>query len=190
MIRINLLPRQKRVKVTNARKEVWLWALLLLFVLSGIGSSLFWMNSTIDSLERDKAAKTAVRATLLTKVAKVNSLKRKLAEVQRKIQVIREIREKQSLPVRYIDVLVSRMPEAKIWFEAFSLGADGRMDIRGVALNNQSFASYVEQLRRSEFISGVVTRRTSRRTVQGFDLVEFTVNVMAGPAPSPEKDNG
>jgi type IV pilus assembly protein PilN len=190
MIRINLLPRQKRVKATNVRKELWLWLLLLFVVTAGIGGSLFWTSSTIDALEQDKTAKTAIRATLLTKVAKVNSLKRKLAETRRKIEIIRDIRERQGLPVRYIDVLVSRMPEGKIWFEAFSLGDDGRMDIRGVALNNQSFAAYVERLRQSEYISGVVTRRTSRRTVQGFDLVEFTVNVMAGPAPSLEKANG
>ena len=144
MIRINLLPKQKRVKVSNARKEVWLWVLLGLVVASAVGSSLFWVNSTIADLERDKTAKTMVRATLLTKVAKVNSLKRQMAEVQRKIGIIRSIREKQGLPVQYIDTLVTRLPEGKIWFEAFSLGSDGRMDIRGVALNNQSFASYVE----------------------------------------------
>lgn len=190
MIRINLLPKQKRVKIRNPRKEIWLWGLLLTVIISGMAGSVLWIDSSIAGLERDKAAKTAIRTQLLGKVAKVNSLKKQLAEVQRKINVIRGIREKQSLPVQYVDTLVSRLPEGKIWFEAFSLGDDGRMDIRGVALNNQSFASYVEWLRQSELIMGVVTRRTSRRTIQGLDLVEFTVNVMAGPPKSGEQGDG
>lgn len=190
MIRINLLPKQKRVKVRNARTEIWLWALLLTTLISGMAGSVFFVDASIAKLEQDRTAKTAIRTQLLGKVAKVNSLKRQLAEVQRKIKVIRGIREKQSLPVQYVDTLVSRMPEGRIWFEAFSLGADGRMDIRGVALNNQSFASYVERLRQSELIRGVVTRRTSRRTIQGLDLVEFTVNIMAGPPKSREQGDG
>ena len=58
-----------------------------------------------------------------------------------------------------------------MWLEAFTLNANDNIALTGVALDNQVFARYVEDLRASNYIAIVDTQRTSRQTVDGLDLV-------------------
>ncbi|NLV97450.1 MAG: PilN domain-containing protein, partial [Desulfovibrionales bacterium] len=83
------------------------------------------------------------------------------------------------LPVRYIDEIVTHIPEDKLWFETFTLNANGAISLSGIVLDNQAFAAYVESLRVSNFIANVNTQRTSRRTVDGRGLIAFQCSVTA-----------
>ena len=66
-----------------------------------------------------------------------------------------------------------------MWLETFTLNANGNIALTGVALDNQVFARYVEDLRASNYIAIVNTQRTSRQTVDGLDLVSFQCVVIA-----------
>jgi type IV pilus assembly protein PilN len=80
------------------------------------------------------------------------------------------------------------MPEEKIWLESFTLNDKGGIEMKGVALDNQAFAHYVNALRQSPFIASVITRRTQLRSIQNLELVEFQCSVSAQ---APEtKENG
>ena len=179
MIRINLLPKQKRVSVTNVEKEVVLYVLLIAFLVSAIFSFNIWMSEQVNALRSEKSQKESLRASLQIKVDKVNRIKKELDEIQRKIQIIKEVRTRQGLPIQYIDEVVRTLPAEKIWFETFQMDGKGAVAIKGVALDNQAFALYVNNLRQSPYISSVVTQRTSRREIQGLGLVEFSFNLKA-----------
>jgi type IV pilus assembly protein PilN len=182
MIRINLLPKQKRVSVTNVEKEIVLYVLLIVLMLAAIFSFNILISERISALTAEKRQKEGLRASLQVEVDKVNSIKRELDEIQRKIEIIREVRARQGLPIQYIDEVVRTLPADKIWFETFQLDGNGAIAIKGVAMDNQAFALYVNSLRQSPFISSVDTHRTLRREIQGLGLVEFSFNVKAqGP---------
>jgi type IV pilus assembly protein PilN len=179
MIRINLLPKQKRVSVTNVEKEVVLYILLIVLMMAGIFSFNIWMQEQVGALRAEKSQKESLRGSLQAKVDKVNTIKKELDEIQRKIKIIKEVRTRQGLPIQYIDEVVRSLPAEKIWFETFQLDGKGAIAIKGVAMDNQAFALYVNNLRQSPFIASVVTQRTSRREIQGLGLVEFSFNVKA-----------
>ncbi|MFP4315320.1 MAG: PilN domain-containing protein [Desulfovibrionales bacterium] len=188
MIRINLLPKQKRVSVSNVEKEVVLYVLLVILMIVGSFSVNVWVTQRLDVLRAEVSSKQSLRNSLRAKVNKVNEIKKELADIERKIQIIKEVRDKQGLPIRYVDEVVRTLPAEKIWFESFTLNEDGSISIRGVSVDNQAFALYVQNLRSSPFISSVVTQRTSRREIQGLGLVEFSCNIVAQP--SSEQNNG
>jgi type IV pilus assembly protein PilN len=179
MIRINLLPKQKRVSVTNVEKEFVLFLLLIVFMAASLFSFNIWMQEQVGALRSEKKQKEGLRATLQVKVDKVNSIKKDLDEIQRKIQIIKEVRTRQGLPIQFIDEVVRTIPPEKIWFESFTMDGKGAISIKGVAMDNQAFALYVNNLRQSLFISSVVTQKTSRREIQGLGLVEFSFNITA-----------
>lgn len=183
MIRINLLPPEKRPRISTLRLD--LGALVLAFVLvsGGIILSHLWISAELSALQQEQEARAAENTALMAEVARVRRMENELKAVASKIEIITGIRSVQTLPVRYVDALISLLPEERIWFETFYLESNGVLQLKGVAMDNQSFAAYVEILRTSDFVRGVVTERTLRREVQGLTLVEFHFRVTFGPPP-------
>ncbi|MFW6323552.1 MAG: PilN domain-containing protein [Desulfovibrionales bacterium] len=188
MIRINLLPKQKRVAVSNVEKELVLYFLLITLMVVGILSYDMIFKQQLEVVRQEHSQKKTYSAQLKKKVSKVNKIKKELADLDKKIQIIKDIRIKQGLPIQYIDEVVKKLPPEKIWFETMQIDSSGKIVIRGIALDNQAFALYVRQLRESPYIDSVVTQRTSRKEIQGLGLVEFNCNIVAQPAE--EQSNG
>lgn len=183
MIRINLLPLKKRPKISTLRLDLGILGLTLVFLGGAILLTHLWIAGLVKKLERTHQAREAENMALMAEVAKARRMGNELKVVQDRIEVIKGIRKLQSLPVRYVDALISVLPEDRLWFETFSLDRKGVLQLKGVAMDNQSFASYVEILRTSPYVGGVVTERTLRREVQGLTLVEFHFRVTFVPPP-------
>ena len=181
MITINLLPQKRRARISHLKRELLWSGIAGVFLLIAMGAGYYFIYSQIEELERTRAQREGVKRLAMIQAGKVNKLKKELESLELKIRAIRDIRRHQGLPVRYIDEMITRMPGEKIWLEAFSLSGDGTMAVKGVALDNQVFAHYVDDLRRSELIRSVVTRRTQLRSVQGLGLVEFQCTIFAQP---------
>ncbi|HCU68937.1 MAG TPA: hypothetical protein DGF30_06865 [Desulfomicrobium sp.] len=179
MIKINLLPQQKRSKSTNVEKGAVFFVLAIMLMLGSVYGVDYYFSSELSTLQSSVAAKQQTRALLEKEVAIVNSVIQELKDIETRIKVIKDIRLRQGLPVKYIDEVVVNMPKDKMWFETFTINANGNIALSGVALDNQVFASYVERLRLSKYIKVVDTRRTSRRAVDGLGLVAFECSVMA-----------
>jgi type IV pilus assembly protein PilN len=179
MIKINLLPQQKRSKSTNIEKGSALFVLGVLLMFGSVYAVDYYYSSELDSLKATVASKTQTRSLLQKEVAIVNNVIQELKDIEGRIKIIKDIRLRQGLPVKYIDEIVVNMPKDKMWFETFSLNANGNIALSGVALDNQVFASYVEKLRLSKYIKFIDTRRTSRRAIEGLGLVSFQCSVMA-----------
>lgn len=179
MIKINLLPQQKRAKVTHAEKDIFFLFFVLVLTSASIFGVDFYVSGQISSLQASVDSKAAVKKQLEAKVAKINAALKELDDVKRRIKIIKDVRMRQGLPVRYIDELISNIPKNKMWIETFSLNANGQIVLSGVALDNQSFAEYVEKLRESNYIARVDTQRTSRKTIDGLGLVSFQCSIVA-----------
>lgn len=184
MIKINLLPHARSARTHSTQKQVIVFLVLCALVTAGIVAMGVWCGSKVSGLTETVQKKQEQRQAMLSRVARINQLRIKIDEIQSNIKSIRDIRLKQQLPVIYVDETVSSLPEEKIWFEALSLNAKGVMDIRGVALDNQAFAGYVDELRNSPYVRSVSTQRTSSRQVMNLDLVEFQFQIRAGPKAS------
>jgi type IV pilus assembly protein PilN len=187
MIRINLLPQQSRSRVSNAVKQMTLISVLVFLALIAVLGANFWLGGKVSGLEDKKASLEQEHKRLEIRVSKVKDLQKEVDALQDKIAVIRDIRKRQGLPVIYINQIVSALPTSKIWFESFNLDSNGHISVSGVALDNQSFAGYVRDLRQASHIREVITQQTSRQQVQGYDLVGFQCRIVAA-SPPPDKE--
>lgn len=179
MIKINLLPQQKRAKSTNVEKDLVLFVLAILLIAGSIYAADYHFTAQINSLNTQISQKSAVRANLEQQVGTVNQVLDELKGIESRIKIIKDVRIRQGLPVKYIDEIVVNIPAQKMWIETFTLNPNGSISLSGVALDNQSFATYVEKLRASNYIATVDTQRTSRRAVDGLGLVSFQCSVIA-----------
>jgi type IV pilus assembly protein PilN len=179
MIKINLLPQQKRAKVTHAEKDIAVLILVLIVIGASIFGVDFYFSSQISELQAAVESKTAIKKQLEEKVKNVNTILEDLDKLKSRVKIIKDVRLRQGLPVRYIDELIVNIPKNKMWVEGFTLNANGQITLSGVALDNQSFAHYVEKLRESKYIARVDTQRTSRKTIDGLGLISFQCSVTA-----------
>ena len=188
MIKINLLPHAKRAKTSDTEKQIILFALLAGIIMTGIIAAGIWSKGKVSRLKETVQEKQVHRQVLLSRVGRMNRLQKDFEEIQSNIWAIREIRLLQQLPVRYVDEVVRHLPADKIWFENLNLCRDGLLDIRGVALDNQAFAGFIDEIRASPYVRTVSTQRTLSRQIQGLDLVEFQFLVRAGPVIARQDD--
>lgn len=179
MIKINLLPQQKRTKTTNIEKSFVVFALGVVLVLGSVFGVDYFFSSQLEELNEGVVARTQTKKLLEKEVAKVNETIQALKDIEGRVKVIKDVRLRQGLPVKFIDEIVVNMPQNKMWVETFTVNSNGNIALTGVALDNQAFVSYVERLRLSKYIASVDTRRTSRRAIDGLGLVSFECSVKA-----------
>lgn len=182
MLKINLLPEQQRAKISNVEKELTLYVLMLILVGLCLGLLHGWSTGKINQLKTKKQAKIVLRQKLVSKVKQFNKLKKEMSEIKTNIEVIKQIRGRQGLAVHYLDELVTYLPKDKMWFESLQLNANGQIFLRGIALDNQIVANYIERLRRSKYVSGVYLRQTSKRNINGLGLISFQFDIRTRPA--------
>jgi type IV pilus assembly protein PilN len=183
MLRINLLPSQKRAKVPDIHKEVVLYFLIVALLLIGMFFTQSWLQQKESRLTQIKQKKTAQKNSLLKKIGRINKMEKQLAEVKNKIEIIKKIRSRQNLPVRRLNEMVSLLPQDKLWYKSMQMNAKGRVSLNGVALDNQAFARYVQGLRGSEYIDNVFLGQTSRQKIRGLELVAFKCSVQTSDRP-------
>lgn len=179
MIKINLLPQQTAEKKSKVEKGFALFVFGLILAALSIYGVDYYYNGILGQLKKEQDQKTQTKQLLAVQVEKVNAVLVELEDMEKRIEVIKSVRKRQGLPVRYIDEIVMRIPKDKLWFETFTINANGAISLSGIALDNQAFAGYVESLRTSNFIANVNTQRTSRRSVDGLGLIAFQCSVTA-----------
>ncbi len=181
MIKINLLPHASAAKTSNTEKQILAFVFSLVIITAGIFSLGLWSGARVSELDKMVQEKLAQRQAMLSIVTRINQMQKEIDEIQSNIAAIKDVRLRQQLPVIYMEETVRCLPEEKIWFQTLELSEQGILDIRGVALDNQVFAGYVDELRNSAYVRSVSTQRTSSRQIMDLDLVEFQFQVRAGP---------
>jgi len=177
MIRINLLPKQKRAKVSNVEKEVVLYVLILCILGISVYFTNSWITSRVSSLEQTKKQKQVVRNKLLRKTREIREIEDQLKEIASRVDAIKMIRSKQGLPIRYLNELVVNLPQESIWFESLQMRSDGTLSLQGIAMDNQIFATYIKTLRESEYVQDVRLGQTSRKDINNLSLIAFTCTI-------------
>lgn len=189
MLRINLLPHKKSAR-KKIRGDILFFVSLAVFFLGGLIAVHFYFSFQLNNVTEKVTELRQQKGILTSKVSQVNKISSSIQELDKKIDTIRSIRIRQGLPVQYVQEIFSNIPENRMWVETFSLDADSRITLSGVAFDNQTFANYVETLRASKYIASVNTQRTSRRTVEGHGLIFFQCAVTAKEYFPPTDTNG
>ena len=181
MLKINLLPAQERAKVANVEKEVVLFGLSLLFILICLFLVQQQLSNKVNALENQKESLVNTKNQLQPKIDRIDKVEKKINKIQNRLNVIKKIRKRQSLPVQYLKNLVDNMQGDKIWFNSLQMGSKGDIELSGIAINNQAFAEYVEDLKTTALIQDINIKQTSRKEIKGLNLISFECSIISEP---------
>lgn len=155
MIKINLLAEGKRPAAVRRTKPASLlegeniaaWALLLGVLLIGLlpTGAWWWLKkSVVAGNEQEIAVAQREVDELEAIIREVEEYKAKQTELQRKIDVINQLRLNQSGPVQIMDAVSRALPEL-LWLDRMEMNANS-IRINGRAFNANAVASFIDNL--------------------------------------------
>ncbi len=174
MLKINLLPVRQLKKRAKAKKELFGMFIVFIGVLALIGLVGFIQAQRMNYLRSNIASLQQELATYAPIIKKIEKLKKDKLEFERKTNIIKELKANSSLTVRVLDEVANRIDNKRMWL--LSLNQQGAsLNLKGVALDNQTVAQFMNKLKESPFVQGVSLTGSSLKTISGRDLKSFTL---------------
>ncbi len=184
MLKINLLPIRQIKKRAQARNQlvgflvVFLSFITLLTFVGVVQSrAISSLRSDITDLENEKRKYTPI-------LAKIRKLKQDKEILDNRIKVIEKLKKDSSLTVRILDETADIIDNQRMWIR--SLDQQGAsLRLQGVALDNQTIAQFMNNLKKSPFVTSVTLSSSSLNTIDGKNFKMFSLTCGVG-FPSPE----
>lgn len=147
MIRINLLPVKEIKAEVSRRRDLIIGGVTLgltALILIGV---YFYQSHRLSSLGNDLAGLRKDIDALNTKVKEIGDLQNKIKDFSSKHKVIDDLNQKKAGPVKVMESLSAATPPT-LWLTEFK-ETNGSSDIRGLALDNQTVADFLNTLAQS-----------------------------------------
>ena len=184
MIRINLLPVRALKKKENLRQTVSILALSLAFVFAVVVLFHLFLSKRINDVEASIAKNSEEIRQLKIDTKDVEKFKAERDDLQRRLNIIYTLQRAKTGPVRVLDALVTALP-GDLWLTAVK-EKDGKMEIRGMAMDNPTIAHFMTNLEKSGVIKNVELVVSQQVEKKDLKLKEFTLTcqVHYGSSPS------
>lgn len=185
MIRINLLP----VREERRKQDIRQYAVMMVAALAGsvaLAAVFHW--SLLSDVSEAKATMQQLQQQIDRygpQLQKVEEYKKTKAQIEKKLEVIEQLKRSRSGPVHVMDEIATHAPE-KLWVTRVQ--TQGRsLTMEGLSLDNELVASFMTALEGSAYFQNVELQKTEAKTVNGFKLNAFAIsaNITSPGEPTP-----
>ncbi len=163
MIRVNLLPLKEAQRAVGRRRQLSLAILSVAVALLVMLVPYLMQGRTLGALDREITQLNTDIAKLNAQALEVRDLEKKRGELQAKLKVIDDLKQRRVGPVHILDDLGGATPE-KLWL-VDSTEVGGQATITGMALDNQTIAEFMRRLAGSKYFFEVDLVETSQSEI-------------------------
>lgn len=153
MIRINLLPVRQARKLEAARRELTLLAAVGAIVLAASLGAWVLTSVRLSQINDENATLQAEINRLQEDVKRVDEMEEVKTELQRKLDVINELRTRRVGPVHMLDELAVATPE-RVYLTSLK-DKPNALEISGVSVSNEVISQFLRALDASEYFDSV-----------------------------------
>ncbi|HLG18313.1 MAG TPA: PilN domain-containing protein [Bdellovibrionota bacterium] len=182
MIRINLLPTKAARRKESVIVQLSIGAVAIALALMAC----WWINA---SEERKIAAKQAEIDDLNNKIkqlqaiiVKVDNFKTAKANLNQKINTIKDLNDKRSGPVKMLEEFTYVIPR-KAWVTGFR-EVEKQLTLEGVAVDGPTVADFIDNLRGSKFFYNVQLIQVQQVDEAGKKVQRFNINCRVNYVPT------
>lgn len=169
MIKINLFPYRAAKIKENIRRQVTVFFLSLIFLLLAMTYFYINFNKEIQLLKQKRTAKQQELATFKDTTAKINALKKNIADLNNKLNTIKELEKAKTGPVRLLDDVATTILKDKLWLTNFK-EQKGILLLEGTAMDNETVADFMKRLEGTESVRLVKLVNTKQKLIKELDL--------------------
>ncbi len=178
MIRINLLPYRAARKKENIRFQLNVFIGSIVFALLAV----FWYNSMLNGRISDLNDNIRSTKEQVAKYQAINKeieeIKKTLALLDKKIEVIQSLERDRKAPVQNLDSIYQLLVEKRMWYTQLEEKGD-TFKVSGVAIDNQTVADYMTRLEKSDRFQNVrlvASKQYKLKDKEDLSLKQFDVN--------------
>jgi type IV pilus assembly protein PilN len=174
MIKINLLGE----KVDNTALyllQLFIGAMLILLTIAVCVVIHDGSRNKVEGLKAEKLLLERRLSQLEKKTKEVEDLERKRKLLREKLQTIAVLKAKKHGPVHILDDLNTALPE-RSWLRSLKQKG-GTLEVKGVALDEQTIANYMNQLKTRPLFSSVDLVLSTEFARDQVKLKEFTLSI-------------
>ena len=175
MVYINLLPIRKIKKRIQAIRQLTVAAIVLIAVLAVLGGVGFYQSSKASQLKDEIAQLNKEKKRYNQILAQIKKLEEDKRLIENKIAVIEQLQKSSALTVHILDEVARIIPNKRMWLNSLSQSGSG-LKLSGMALDNQTIAQFMEDLKASEFVNEVDLANTSLSAYAGRNLKSFSLS--------------
>jgi type IV pilus assembly protein PilN len=179
MIRINLLPVRASRKKESAKQQIALLVLSLILVAALVLAVYGFYIVQIKTAQSDIQASEQEIAQLKVKIGEINNLKKLKDDVQKKLDVLNQLRKNKTGPVRRLITLSDNVPE-KLWLTTYSESGQS-VNIGGFAYTEELIAEFMNRLQASKDYTGVELIVSEQAEIAGTKVKKFQINCVLKP---------
>ena len=183
MIRINLLPVRAAQKKEKLRTQLSIFFLCVALVCIGCGALYFQQMTANNSVKNEITSIDQKNKELRKKIGQVKDFEKKKADLEKKLAVLKTLKNGKSGPVHLLDELSTSLP-AKLWLTKFS-EKGGKINLSGVADNENTVAVFMQNLDASPYYKDIELAVTEQTKAGDKKMQKFTLNCSV-EAPSSE----
>jgi len=189
MIRINLLPFRDERRKENIRKHISIYFLSVTLLVAVMVYFFLHFNNKLKILEADKAEKTKEMISYTETNKKIRELDNKIKDIRIKVAVIEELERNKVGPVRLLDEISRAVPKNKLWLRSLE-EKGGILALTGAALDNDTVALFMTNLKNSQYIISVDLQSTKLRNVPEYkvDVTDFALTCKSYYYKKPPKE--
>ena len=177
MIKINLVTeapaaaavKKKRPETAKAvRKGDVILLTVLVLALAVTGGKWYLLSSEREDRRQTQGRLKVERDKLQKFIKKAEELEAKRAALQHKINVINDLKNAQTGPVRIMDEVSKALPEL-VWLESLNLNGTA-LSLGGKAMDENAVANYISNLDASPYFREPVLKDMSRARGETFQF--------------------
>lgn len=172
MLKINLLPIRQLKKRAKARSQIAAGIVIFISVLVLLGLVGILQAGRMTTLNDEIAVKTKEKKSFDKVIQELADLEKKRLDLNNKIQIINKLKSDSSLTVHVLDEVSNIVDNNRMWLTSLNQRG-GSLKITGYALDNQTVAQFMDELKVSPYINSVSLNNSSLKQVAGTDLKEF-----------------
>jgi len=183
MIRINLLPVRVSKKKTLGKQQLILFALV---IVAGFVGNFLWASSRAGELSTREAKVKSLKGELAQLdriIGEVKNIKDQQAALREKLDILQQLKANRSGPVRVLDALASVTPK-RLWLTKME-EKGGSVTYTGSAATIDDVSEFMTALKQDPHFGGVELGKTTAMTGGGHDYVDFTLTASLTYAPKP-----
>ena len=174
MIRINLLPFRTARKKQNVQRQLAYTFLGFLLLLAGLIIFNIALGNKIDSFSTKIAATKKQVEKYRRDALEVDRIKKQLATLKRKTQVINNLENNRQWSVRLMDTMTQVVVEKRMWLTRLSVKNNG-LGLNGIAIDNKTVADFMTRLENTGMFSTVALRKLELKVISGSNLKQFQI---------------
>lgn len=187
MLRINLLPVRQLKKRAKARNQLISFGMIFCAVLVVLAFFGMLQKGKIDTVQAAIAELNMEQKRLAPIIREVDELEKKKKDLQNKIDIIKKLRRESSLTVHVLDEVANIIDTNRMWLTVLTQQGSS-LQLKGTALDNQTVAQFMEELKKSPYIRDVTLVSSTLNKVGNRDFKSFGLSCVV-QFPEKKKDD-